>query len=131
MAIFVRYTKEKYSINYKIEELKLMNSLNLLLDGAASPLGGNSGMIIMMVALFAIMYFFMIRPQQKKQKQLQEARNAIKVGDKVVTAGGIHGKVREVKDATFVVEIAEGTKITIEKTSVFVSSADSEAAQAK
>lgn len=131
MAIFVRYTKEKYSINYKIEELELMNSLNLLLDGAASPLGGNSGMIIMMVALFAIMYFFMIRPQQKKQKQLQEARNAIKVGDKVVTAGGIHGKVREVKDATFVVEIAEGTKITIEKTSVFVSSADSEAAQAK
>lgn len=127
MAIFVRYTKEKYSINYKIEELELMNSLNLLLDGAASPLGGNSGMIIMMVALFAIMYFFMIRPQQKKQKQLQEARNAIKVGDRVVTAGGIHGKVKEVKDSTFTVEIAEDIKITIEKTSVFVSVGDSQA----
>ncbi len=107
-----------------------MNSLNLLLDGAA-PGGGNWTMIIMMVALFAIMYFFMIRPQQKKQKQLQEARNAIKVGDRVVTAGGIHGKVKEIKDATFTVEITEGVKIVIEKTSVFVSSADSEAAQAK
>lgn len=103
-----------------------MNSLSLLLDGAA-PGGGNWTMIIMMVALFAIMYFFMIRPQQKKQKQLQEARNAIKVGDRVVTAGGIHGKVKEVKDSTFTVEIAEDIKITIEKTSVFVSVGDSQA----
>lgn len=102
-----------------------MNSLNLLLDGA--PGGDNMMMIGMMVALFAIMYFFMIRPQQKKQKQLQEARNAIKVGDRVVTAGGIHGKVKEVKDLTFVVEIAESVKITIEKTSVFASVGDSQA----
>lgn len=103
-----------------------MNLLNLLLD-TAMPGGGNWTMIIMMVALFAIMYFFMIRPQQKKQKQLQEARNAIKVGDRVVTAGGIHGKVKEVKDSTFIVEIAENIKITIEKTSVFVSADDSQA----
>lgn len=96
-----------------------MSLLNILLD--ASPVGGNYSFIIMMVALFAIMYFFMIRPQQKKQKQLQEARNAIKVGDKVVTAGGIHGKVKEVKETTFTIEIAEDTKIVIEKSSVFAS----------
>ncbi|MDR3060399.1 MAG: preprotein translocase subunit YajC [Dysgonomonas sp.] len=106
-----------------------MTLLNVLLqaaDGAAPGglLGGSTGMIIMMVLLFAIMYFFMIRPQQKKQKALQEARNAIKVGDKVVTAGGIHGKVKEVGETFFVVEISEGVRIKIEKSSVFVSAED-------
>lgn len=105
-----------------------MNLLNILLD--AAPAGGSSySFIILMVAMFAIMYFFMIRPQQKKQKQLQEARNAIKVGDKVVTAGGIHGKVKEVKDTTFTIEIAESTRIVIEKSSVFVSPEDNQQAK--
>lgn len=111
-----------------------MTLLNVLLqaaDGGAAQGGGgflssSGGMIVMMVLLFAIMYFFMIRPQQKKQKQLQEARNAIKVGDKVVTAGGIHGKVKEVGETYFIVEIAEGTKIKIEKASVYVSAEDTQ-----
>lgn len=93
-------------------------------EGAGGLLGGSTGMLVMMVALFAIMYFFMIRPQQKKQKALQAARNAIKVGDKVVTAGGIHGKVKEVNDSTFVLEIAEGVKIKVEKSSVYISAED-------
>lgn len=109
-----------------------MTLLNVLLqatDGAqgTSFLGGSGSMIIMMVLLFGIMYFFMIRPQQKKQKQLQEARNAIKVGDKVVTAGGVHGKVREIGETFFIVEIAEGTKIKIEKSSVYISAEDTQA----
>lgn len=104
-----------------------MNLLVLLqADAPKSFLEGGGSMIIMMIVLFAIMYFFMIRPQQKKQKQLQEARNAIKVGDKVVTAGGIHGKVREIGDTYFIVEIAEGTKIKIEKASVYVSAEDTQ-----
>lgn len=111
-----------------------MTLLDVLLqaaDGGAAQGGGgflssSGGMIVMMVLLFAIMYFFMIRPQQKKQKQLQEARNAIKVGDKVVTAGGIHGKVKEVGETFFVVEIAEGTRIKIEKASVYVSAEDTQ-----
>ncbi|NDV94948.1 preprotein translocase subunit YajC [Dysgonomonas sp. 521] len=110
-----------------------MTLLNVLLqaaDGGAAPagglLGGSTGMIVMMVLLFAIMYFFMIRPQQKKQKALQEARNAIKVGDKVVTAGGIHGKVKEVGETYFVVEIANEVRIKIEKSSVFVSAEDTQ-----
>ena len=53
-------------------------------------------MLVMMVAIFAIMWFFMIRPQQKKQKEIQKFRNALSVGDKVVTAGGIHGVVRRI-----------------------------------
>lgn len=90
-------------------------------DPAKGFLEGSGGMILMMVALFAIMYLFMIRPQQKKQKALQEARNAISVGDSVVTAGGIHGKVKEVGDTYFIVEISDGVKIKIEKASIYVS----------
>lgn len=108
-----------------------MTLLNVLLqagDGGASGgfLSSSGGMIVMMVALFAIMYFFMIRPQQKKQKQLQEQRNAIKVGDKVVTAGGIHGRVKEVGETYFILEIAENTRIKVEKSSVYISPEDTQ-----
>ena len=81
-------------------------------------------MLIMMVLLVGVMYFFMIRPQQKKQKELQKAREAMKAGDKVVTAGGIHGRIKEVGDTWLLVEVAEGVKMKFEKTSVFASSAD-------
>ena len=95
-------------------------------EGSKGFLDGPAGMVAMMVLLFGIMYFFMIRPQQKKQKALQEARNAIKVGDKVLTAGGIHGKVKEVGDTYFILEIAENTKVKIEKSSVYLSAADTQ-----
>lgn len=109
-----------------------MNLLSILLqaDAAAGGEGGlfsgSMGMIMMMVLLFAIMYFFMIRPQQKKQKALQEARSAMKVGDKVVTAGGIHGRIKEVGDTYFLVEISDSVRIKIEKGSVYASAADTE-----
>lgn len=109
-----------------------MNLLTVLLDAAAGAqpeggiMGGSMGMILMMVVLFAIMYFFMIRPQQKKQKALQEARNAMKVGDKVVTAGGIHGRIKEAGETYFIIEIAENVKIKVEKASVYASAADTE-----
>ena len=83
-----------------------------------------SSTIIMMVAIFAVFYFFMIRPQQKKQKDLQKSREAMKSGDKVVTAGGMHGRIKEVGDTWFLVEVADGVRIKIEKSSVYASSAD-------
>lgn len=100
-----------------------MLQLNVLLQ-AGAPGAGNSmwSTVIMLVAIVAIFYFFMIRPQQKRQKALQEARSSMKVGDKVVTAGGVHGRIREVSDTYFLVEISEGVKIKIEKASVFASS---------
>lgn len=107
-----------------------MTLLNVLLqaaapqDGLGGFLSGQGSFLIMMVLLFAIMYFFMIRPQQKKQKALQEARSAIKAGDKVVTAGGIHGKVKDVGDTFFIVEIADGVKVKIEKNSVYIAPED-------
>jgi preprotein translocase subunit YajC len=78
----------------------------------------------MMVAIIAVFYFFMIRPQQKKQKDVQKAREAMKVGDKVVTAGGIHGRIKEIGETWFLVEVADGVKLKFEKTSVFASSSD-------
>lgn len=90
---------------------------NILLQAQASG-GGYTG-ILMIVAMIAIFYFFMIRPQNKKQKEIRKAREAMGVGDKVVTAGGIYGKIREVQEATFMVEIAPNVTIKIEKTSVY------------
>ncbi|MDR0421792.1 MAG: preprotein translocase subunit YajC [Proteiniphilum sp.] len=85
---------------------------------------GMGGTLLMMVAIFAIFYFFMIRPQQKKQKELQKSREAMKSGDKVVTSGGIHGRIREVGDTWFLVEVADGVKLKFEKGSVYASPAD-------
>ena len=82
---------------------------------------GGSGMsILMIVALIAIFCFFMIRPQSKKQKEMKKFRENMKSGDKVITAGGIHGRVREIKkNGTAVLEIAEGVKITIDTTMIY------------
>lgn len=76
-------------------------------------------MIIMMVAIFAIMYFFMIRPQQKKQKEIMNFRNNLTVGQEVVTAGGIYGKIKELDVTTVVLEIASGVKIKIDRNSIY------------
>ena len=99
-----------------------MNALNILLQAAA---GGNqwSG-ILMMVVIVSIFYFCMIRPQQKKQKEIQKAREALKVGDQIVTAGGIYGRIREIGDVYMAIEVANGVTIRIDKSSIFASSAD-------
>ena len=79
-----------------------MSLLTILLQAA----GGSqqwSG-ILMMVVIVAIFYFFMIRPQQKKQKEIQKAREALKAGDKVITAGGIYGKIKEIGDTYMLIE---------------------------
>ena len=84
----------------------------------------------MMIAIFVIFYFFMIRPQQKKQKELQAQRDALKKGDKVVTAGGIYGIIKEVNETTFLVEVAKDIVIKIDKGSVYVAAEDAQQAQA-
>ena len=75
----------------------------------------------MIVALFAIMYFFMIRPQQKRQKEIQNFRNSITVGQAVVTAGGIYGVVKQIdeNDNTLMIEIANGVRIKVDRNSVY------------
>ena len=70
------------------------------------------------VLIFAVMYFFMIRPQIKKQKKEREYRSALKQGDSVITIGGIYGKITEVKEDSFVIEVHGGTKLKVAKTAV-------------
>jgi len=105
-----------------------MKVLSILLQaGGGAPQGGVSwSMPLMLVALFAIMYFLMIRPQQKKQKEVQKMRESLKVGDRVVTSGGIFGKIKEVEDTAFIVEIAEGVRVKVDKASIFAISNDSQ-----
>lgn len=88
----------------------------------AAPAGGGNGMLIMLGAMFVIMYFFMIRPQMKKNKQQQAFREEIKKGDKIVTSGGIHGKISEVRDTAFIIDTEGGGKLKIEKSSVSMES---------
>lgn len=79
------------------------------------------GFLIMIVAMFAIMWFFMIRPQQKKQKEIQKFQNSLQKGKRVVTGGGIYGTVKEViyEQGIVKVEIASGVVITVDKGYVF------------
>ena len=80
--------------------------------------GTGTSSLIMFGMIFAVMYFFMIRPQIKKQKQEREYRSALKKGDSVITIGGIYGKITDVKENSFVIEVHGGTKLKVSKTAV-------------
>ena len=85
--------------------------------------GGSMSFLVMMVLIFAIMWLFMIRPQQKKQKEFQNFRNNITKGQRIVTAGGIYGTVKDIDEANNIlkVEIANGICIQVDRGSVFAS----------
>ena len=84
-----------------------------------------------MILIFVVFYFFMIRPQTKKQKELQAQREAMKKGDKVVTAGGIYGEIKEVQDTAFIITIAKDVTIKVSKESVFADASEATSAQQK
>ncbi len=90
---------------------------------AAQGQGAGSGMpmIIMLIAMFVIMWLFMIRPQQKKQKEIRNFQNSLQTGDHVVTGGGIYGTVKNInlEKNTVEVEIARGVNIVVDKSYVF------------
>ena len=94
---------------------------NIVLAAQTAGQGSGMSMIIMMVAIFAIMWFFMIKPQQKKQKEIQKFQNELTEGTEVITGGGIHGVVKSIDLAknTVEVKIARDVVVTVEKTSVF------------
>ena len=93
----------------------------------AAPGGMNQwSTIFLMVAIFAIFYFLMIRPQQKRQKEIRKFREALAVGDKVITSGGIYGKIKEINDTNILLEIAENVRVKVDKSSVFASSEDTQ-----
>lgn len=81
---------------------------------------------IMMLLIFVVFYFFMIRPQTKKQKELQKQRDAMKKGDKVITAGGIYGEIKEVQETSFLITITKDVTIKVDKGSVYASAEDAQ-----
>jgi preprotein translocase subunit YajC len=85
---------------------------------AAPPPGSWGGLIPMMLVMFLIIYFLMIRPEQKKQKDRQNLVNNLKKGDKIVTLGGMMGIVHNVKDNTVMVKIADNTVVEYTKTAI-------------
>ena len=95
-----------------------MNLLTVFMQTPAAA-GGGGMMWIMLIAMFVIMYFFMIRPQNKKQKEIANFRKSLQVNQSVITAGGIHGTIKEITDDYIVLEIASNVKIKIDKNSIF------------
>lgn len=93
--------------------------LSIILFQAATGQQGNPySSLIFFAAIILIFYFFMIRPQMKKQKELKNYREGLAKGDKVITAGGVYGKIAEVKDTTVLVEIAPEIRIKVDKGSI-------------
>ena len=91
-----------------------------------APAGGGTLQLVLLGGMIVVFYFFMIRPQQKKQKEIQKSREALKTGDKVITAGGIYGKIKEIGDTYMLIEVADGVRIRVDKTSIFASAEDAQ-----
>lgn len=98
-----------------------MNMLIALLAPQQGAGGFDISFLVMIIAIFAIMYFFMIRPQQKRQKEIQKFRDSLRPGMEVVTAGGVHGTIKEINEVsnTVTLEIAPDVKVKIEKSHIF------------
>ncbi len=95
---------------------------NLMQAATSAAKGGfDWSMIIMIVAMFAIVYFFMIRPQRKRQKEIENFRNSLAVGSKVMTASGVHGTIKSLNEGEsyFTVEVAKGVCINIDRNYVY------------
>ena len=86
--------------------------------GAAAQQGGLMGMLFPLAIFVLIFYFFIIRPQKKRDKQQKNMIVSITRGDQIITIGGFYGTVREVRDDSFQIEIAEGVRVTILKSAV-------------
>ncbi|MEA4839965.1 MAG: preprotein translocase subunit YajC [Bacteroidales bacterium] len=108
-----------------------MTLASIFLQASAGTGTSGLGAFLPLILIFVVFYFFMIRPQNKKQKEIQKARAALKIGDRVVTSGGIYGKIREVKDDSFIIEISDNVRIRVEKTAVFAAAADARPTEEK
>ena len=109
--------------------------LTTILLQAATATEGAQGAgwmnMVMLLLIFVIFYFFMIRPQTKRQKEIKKFQDSLENGKTVITQGGIYGRVREVKDNYVLVEIADGVKIRVNKNMVFDSPEDASQQPAK
>ena len=108
----------------------MTNLAYVLLMG--QPSGGAAGQsntlvtFLPLILVFVVFYFFMIRPQMKKQKEMTNYRSALKQGDRVVTTGGIYGKVYEVKDNYVMLEVAGDLRLKVDKSALLKDPSDTE-----
>ena len=105
--------------------------MSTLILQAQAQGGGGMGMILMMVAIFAIMWFFMIRPQQKKQKEIRNFQNSLQEGAKVVTGGGLYGIVKRIdlQNNVVEVEVAHNVVVRVDRNYVFADASAMQGAQ--
>lgn len=96
----------------------------LLLQAATQGGGSGWSMIIMLVLMFAIIYFFMIKPQRKRQKEIENFRNNLKVGDKVITASGVYGVIKDLNlgETYMSIEVAKGVVVKIDRNYIYADS---------
>ena len=94
---------------------------------AQTPAAGGASsinMLLMMGLMIIVFYFFMIRPQMKRQKEMTKFRSALQKGDKIVTTGGIYGKIDEIKDNIIILEVAANVKLKVDKSVVLKDMSD-------
>ena len=99
-----------------------------ILQAQGAGQGGGMTMLLMLALIFVVMWLFMIRPQQKRQKELNNFRNSLSKGDKVVTVGGIYGTVIEVTDNKVLLEIDTDVRIKVDKASLVKDFSDAQQA---
>lgn len=95
-------------------------STNAPMDGATqqAPAGAGGSFWIMILAMIAVMYFFMWRPESKRRKQMENFRKGLKKGDKIITAGGIYGTIKEVQETSLLIEVDSNVTLRIDKNMV-------------
>ena len=98
--------------------INILHCAAMAAPGGSEQGGGGMQTLIMLGVLFAIFYFLLIRPQKKQQEKHKQLVESLKKGDKVITNGGVHGIISNVKDKTFTVKVDEGTKLEISKGSI-------------
>ncbi len=103
--------------------------LTILLQAAQTQQGSGWQSMLMIVLIFVVFYFFMIRPQSKRQKEIRKFQDELAAGSKVITSGGIYGKVKEVKDNVVVIEVADNVRIKVAKSMVYASPEDASTQQ--
>ena len=101
-----------------------MNFLSIFLQASAAAKPNMFAQLFPLILIVVIFYFFMIRPQMKKQKEIRQFRESLQKGDKVLTVGGIYGKIVELKDTAVILEIADNVRIKVDKSGLVKDNSD-------
>jgi preprotein translocase subunit YajC len=97
--------------------------MNILLEAAGGVQAILGSPLFMFVIIIAIMYFMMIRPQRKRQKEIENFRRGLRAGQDIITSGGIYGKIKNIDDTTVTIEVCNNVTIRVDKNSVYASPA--------